>query len=80
MSISSRQGRASLRAIRDERAPDTPPLARAFERVLAWIRTRPRMRRDARELQGRDDRLLADIGLTRSEVEQAIRHGRLPPP
>jgi uncharacterized protein YjiS (DUF1127 family) len=45
---------------------------------IRWIGTRRRMRRDIEELKALDDRLLRDIGLSRSEVEYAVRFGRLP--
>jgi uncharacterized protein YjiS (DUF1127 family) len=35
-----------------------------------------RMRRDARQLMAFDDRMLQDIGLSRSEIECAVRTGR----
>ena len=42
-------------------------------RVIARWR---RQRRDIMELQRMDDRLLADIGITRGEAESMVRHGR----
>ena len=35
-----------------------------------------RQRRDVMELQRMDDRLLADIGITRGEAENMVRNGR----
>ena len=36
------------------------------------------LRRSVEELMALDDRMLADIGLTRGNVEYAVRYGRLP--
>jgi uncharacterized protein YjiS (DUF1127 family) len=44
--------------------------------LIAWIRTEHRVRRDLAELRAADDRLLADIGLSRSEIDDVVRHGR----
>ena len=41
-------------------------------RIVQW----QRQRRDILELQRMDDRLLADIGITRGEVEHMVRNGR----
>jgi uncharacterized protein YjiS (DUF1127 family) len=51
-----------------------PPLGmnRVFARVLRWRRRR----RDARRLMALDDRMLRDVGLSRGEVERAVRGGR----
>lgn len=43
--------------------------------VVAAIRD-VRWRRAAAELRELDDRMLADIGLSRNDIEQAIRFGR----
>ena len=45
---------------------------RVFARVLRWRRRR----RDARRLMEFDDHLLRDVGLSRGEVERAVRGGR----
>jgi uncharacterized protein YjiS (DUF1127 family) len=41
-------------------------------KVVAW----QRYHRDIAELQRMDDRMLRDIGLTRFEIESAVRFGR----
>jgi uncharacterized protein YjiS (DUF1127 family) len=46
------------------------------KQLAAWIRNKRRFRRAMNELMALDDRLLADIGLTRGQVEQAARQGR----
>jgi len=54
----------------------------ALSRVLRQRAERQRMKRQVRrsigELLTADKRLLADIGLTRADVEYAVRHGRMP--
>jgi len=45
-------------------------------RLIAWIRAGHRVRRDLALLRTVDDRQLADIGLTRDEIDHAVRHGR----
>ena len=44
----------------------------------AWRRER-RIRADAAYLRGFDDRMLADVGLTRSEIEGYVRRSRRAP-
>jgi uncharacterized protein YjiS (DUF1127 family) len=47
-------------------------LARAVRHVSEeWI-----VKRAIAELQGLDDHMLQDIGLTRSEIESCVRHGQ----
>ncbi|HKF74412.1 MAG TPA: DUF1127 domain-containing protein [Stellaceae bacterium] len=45
-------------------------------RGVAWYRTRRRMRRAVAELMALDDRMLADIGVSRSEIPYAVWRGR----
>ena len=47
-------------------------------RLLAAIAREVRLRRDMRALAELDDAGLHDIGLSRGEVEHAVRHGRFP--
>ena len=47
---------------------------RAITKFAKWRR----VRRDTKTLLMMDDRLLADIGLRRSDVEYLARYGRLP--
>lgn len=49
--------------------PHFPALARAVAR--AWSEARA-----LRAMQSLDDAMLADIGVGRSEIEDAVRHGR----
>ena len=44
-------------------------------RLLCDLATKRLLRRAIRELHRLDDRTLADIGLTRGEIESAVRHG-----
>lgn len=48
----------------------------AIKSVVVAIVRWQRQRRDILELQRMDDRLLADIGITRGEAETMVRHGR----
>jgi len=45
-------------------------------RIGERIRESRRSRRDATTLLSLDDRMLADIGMHRSQVEYAVRYGR----
>ena len=45
-------------------------------RMVARVARELRIRRDRRRLAEMDDAMLCDIGLARSEIEHAVRHGR----
>jgi uncharacterized protein YjiS (DUF1127 family) len=56
-------------------------VARAIKRFIGWIRSERQSRGGIGELRALDDRLLADIGLTRAHIgyaEYASRSGTLP--
>ena len=53
-------------------------LPRLAKHQIGRISERRQMRRDAYALRALDDRILADIGLHRCEVEYAVRYGRQP--
>jgi uncharacterized protein YjiS (DUF1127 family) len=56
-------------------------VARAIKRLIGRIRCERRSRGGIGELRSLDNRLLADIGLTRAHIgyaEYASRYGRLP--
>jgi uncharacterized protein YjiS (DUF1127 family) len=50
----------------------------AIKRLIARIRNERRIRRAVDELKALDDRTLADIGVTRGDVEHAVRYGTFP--
>ena len=51
-------------------------LVTMIQRSIEWLKERRRMRRATDELTALDDRMLADIGLSRGEIFHAVRHGR----
>ena len=50
--------------------------ASILRELVAWALREIRLRRSMRELQSFDDAMLRDVGLDRSGVEDAVRHGR----
>jgi uncharacterized protein YjiS (DUF1127 family) len=59
-----------------DRLPAGAFLASLIRRSIEWLKERHRMRRATDELMALDDRMLADIGLSRGEILRAVRHGR----
>jgi uncharacterized protein YjiS (DUF1127 family) len=53
-------------------------LVRPIKRGIAWIEFRRQLRCDMKELMALDDRLLADIGLRRGQIEYVAQYGHLP--
>ena len=64
----------------DRSQQDRPPagslIASLIQRSIEWLKERRRMRRATYELMALDDRMLADIGLSRGEILHAVRHDR----
>ncbi|WP_375458079.1 DUF1127 domain-containing protein [uncultured Enterovirga sp.] len=65
----------SVRSARPASGPFTR-MASSAASFLSGLRREWQLRQDRRVLQDLDDRALADIGIGRSQVETAIRHGR----
>ena len=53
-------------------------LAKSLARPIARMQSRRRTRRAIEELMALDNRMLADIGISRGEIEYAASFGRLP--
>ena len=53
--------------------------ASLLRELVAWAVREIRLRRSVRELSSFDDAMLRDLGLDRSGVEDAVRHGRPSP-
>jgi uncharacterized protein YjiS (DUF1127 family) len=53
-------------------------LAKSIRQPFVWSGTQRRIRRDIDALMALNDRMLADIGLSRGEILYAARHGSLP--
>lgn len=49
---------------------------RAARNPLKWFLEEIRLARDINELANLDNRMLQDIGLTRAEICDAVRHGQ----
>jgi uncharacterized protein YjiS (DUF1127 family) len=75
MSIST----VEARVLRGATAPPALSARTTWTAALRWlfdrIRTELRIRRGIKELQALDDRMLADIGLRRGQIDAAARHG-----
>ena len=52
--------------------------ADGISRCIAWIRYRRQVRRAIETLRDFDDHLLADLGLSRDQIEKAAGIGNLP--
>lgn len=53
-------------------------LAHLAGRCIAGFKCRRQLRRDIEILSALDDKVLADIGFSRDQIEHAVSHGRLP--
>lgn len=59
-----------------QRKPFAAWLRGGFAALLAGLRRQNEIRRDIAYLQACDDHMLADLGLTRDQIEGAVSHGR----
>jgi uncharacterized protein YjiS (DUF1127 family) len=50
-------------------------VASALRRSVAWLRTQVQVGQDTARLMALDDRLLAEIGVSRDQVRRVVRHG-----
>ena len=48
-----------------------------FQRVVHWFKERADLYRAEFELNHMSDMELADVGLTRGDIHNAVRHGRI---
>jgi uncharacterized protein YjiS (DUF1127 family) len=53
------------------------PIIDAIGRLIAAIRSGRRVARDVAYLRSLDDRMLDDIGLSRAEIDDGARYGRM---
>jgi len=51
-------------------------LSAAVQTYFVWAAEQRRLRRAERELESLDDRLLKDIGITRTDIGRVVRYGR----
>jgi uncharacterized protein YjiS (DUF1127 family) len=58
------------------RAGATSSLARVVAALWSWMLSAHKRRQAIRELRAFDDRMLRDIGVTRSEIEHVVQYGR----
>lgn len=63
------------RVIARARAYRAAAIRDLFHRLLGWVRRRAAVA----QLHALDDRMLKDIGLTRSDIEQAVQRKEPPP-
>jgi uncharacterized protein YjiS (DUF1127 family) len=64
------------RPVRHRASKPMTRLANALRSLAIEFARWRQFRRDTHELQSLNDHILADIGLTRSEVERVARYGR----
>jgi uncharacterized protein YjiS (DUF1127 family) len=70
--------RSSAAPARGHTASAKALLFNSVKRLASWIGSECSMCRGVAELRAMDNRLLADIGLTRERVEYLARYGTLP--
>jgi uncharacterized protein YjiS (DUF1127 family) len=68
--------RSAANATRAERIAPVDPRAGRIITMLRAVGRRWRARRDAARLSQYPDQMLKDIGVSRGEIESAVRHGR----
>lgn len=58
------------------RSPIWTDAVKVIRQLIAWLKQKRVVRRDLKRLMELDDRELADIGLNRGDLLDAVRHGR----
>ncbi|AWK85551.1 DUF1127 domain-containing protein [Azospirillum thermophilum] len=68
---------SSVHQVRGELFATSANRKTVFARIVDWVKARINLMRAEQELLGMSDTELADIGLTRGDVHNAVRYGRV---